>query len=303
MRKIIITGANGFVGKAVMHELARCGADVTALYRTKPEHDIHSIKSVILNLENIINLEDVISNQDFDTFYHFAWEGVSGKGRGDVYTQLKNVRYCLDCVHVAKKLGCSKIIIAGSVYEREAYLATYESCTDISPNHIYGMAKALAHTLCKALARELNIELIWGSITNVYGAGEISERFINTTLRKILAGKPLQFTSGDQNYDFIYIDDCVKAFCILGELSGKPYRRYVISGGSVKPLKEFILEIKQTLAPERDFEFGSLPFGGINLPFSFFECTELREDTGFIPEVSFRDGIIKTMEWLRSSEK
>ena len=168
--------------------------------------------------------------------------------------------------------------------------------------YIYVSGKLVAHTMCKSVAADLGIDLVWAKITNAYGAGELSPRFVNTTIRKILHGEPLQFTSGTQNYDFVYITDVAKAFALLGE-KGKPFCDYLIGSSRARPLREFVLEMKRSLAPDREFLFGDVPFTGIDLPLSIFDCSQTEQDTGFRAEVSFFDGVRKTMEWIRETEE
>lgn len=116
----------------------------------------------------------------------------------------------------------------------------------------------IARAICKPIANSLSIDLCWAVITNAYGVGELSPRFVNSTIRKIIANEPLQFTAATQNYDFIYIDDVARAFEAIGE-HGKPNKEYTIGSGNARPLKEFILEMQQTLAPEAKPIFGDVP--------------------------------------------
>ena len=147
------------------------------------------------------------------------------------------------------------------------------------------------------LASSLNIDLIWAKITNAYGPGEYSPRLINTTIRKCLKKISPEFTSGTQNYDFIYIDDLAKAFYLLGE-KGIAFKSYVIGSSNAKPLREFLLELKDSVAPDIDFIFGNVPYSGTNLPLRSFDTSELEKDTGFKASISFKEGCIRTKQWL-----
>ncbi|HIU25480.1 MAG TPA: NAD(P)-dependent oxidoreductase, partial [Candidatus Copromorpha excrementigallinarum] len=71
--------------------------------------------------------------------------------------------------------------------------------------------------------------------------------------------------------------------------------------GNARPLKEFLLEMKGSIAPELDFIFGDIPFTGVNQPLEDFDCSLTEKDTGFKAEVSFGEGCRKTMEWLEKT--
>ena len=188
------------------------------------------------------------------------------------------------------------------IMEHETIAAAFAQGNKPGLGYIYGSGKLVAHTMCKSVAADTGIDLVWAKITNAYGAGEVSPRFVNSTIRKILHGEPLQFTSGTQNYDFVYVTDVARAFYLIGE-NGKPFCDYLIGSSQARPLREFVLEMKRSLAPDREFVFGDVPFTGIDLPLSTFDCSQTEQDTGFRAEISFFDGVRKTMEWIRETEE
>ena len=167
--------------------------------------------------------------------------------------------------------------------------------------YIYGGGKLIAHVMCMSVAVDIGIDLIWPEITNAYGVGEFSPRMVNTTIRKVIRGEAPQFTAGTQHYDFVYIDDVARAFYLIGE-KGKPFHEYLIGSSTARPLREFLLEMKASIAPDLDFIFGDIPFTGIDLPLEKFDCSQTERDTGFKAEISFGEGVRRTMEWLKEVE-
>ncbi len=303
MKKVIVTGANGFIGSAVIRELLNNNIEVLALCHNEPNEKI-SNKLIKYKQFELSNIEDFDCNdiQGYDTFFHFAWHGSDVADRNNTKLQLANVQWTIDTLKLAKKLNCSRFICAGSIMEHETIAAAYTDGNKPGPAFIYGSAKMAAHTMTASVAASIGIDLIWAEITNAYGVGEISNRLINSTIRKVIRGESPQFTAGTQNYDFIYIDDVAKAFYLLGK-SGKPFHSYLIGSGNAKPLKEFLLEMKSAIAPNIDFIFGDVAFTGINLDLSVFETSKIKEHTGFNAEISFKDGIKKTYAWLKELEK
>ena len=120
---------------------------------------------------------------------------------------------------------------------------------------------------------------------------------MNTTLRKIINGEPLQFTAATQNYDFVYVSDVAKAFYLVAE-KGVPFCEYMIGSGNARPLKEFILEMVNACAPDAKLLFGDVPFTGTNMPLSTFAIGAIKKDCGFVPDVPFAQGAKMTMDWL-----
>lgn len=299
MKKAIVSGANGFVGGALTKELINQGIEVIAL--DMEGHTDHIPDSSLVtfypfSLEHAAELKDRLKDRDCDTFYHFAWAGSAGAARADTALQLKNAQWTVDCLRLAKELGCGRFVNAGSIMELETMKAVFNAGNKPGLGYIYGSGKLVAHTMCKSVAADIGIDLVWAMITNAYGVGERSPRMVNTTIQKCIRGEAPQFTAGTQNYDFVYIDDVARAFRLIGE-KGKPFCEYLIGSSQAKPLKEFLLEMKAAIAPELDFIFGDIPFTGVNQPLEDFDCSKTEADTGFKAEISFGEGCRRTRDW------
>lgn len=299
MKKVIVSGANGFVGGALTRELVNHGIEVIALDMEGHDNNLPDSELVTFypfSLDNAAEFKDRLTECGCDTFYHFAWAGSAGAARADTSLQLKNAQWTVDCLRLAKDLGCGRFVNAGSIMELETMKAVFAAGNKPGLGYIYGSGKLVAHAMCKSVAADIGIDLVWAMITNAYGVGERSPRMVNTTIQKCIRGEAPQFTAGTQNYDFVYIDDVARAFRLIGE-KGKPFCEYLIGSSQAKPLKEFLLEMKAAIAPDLDFIFGDIPFTGVNQPLEDFDCSKTEEDTGFRAEISFGEGCRRTRDW------
>lgn len=302
MNKVIITGADGFVGSHTTREFLENGCHVLAVSRSaelknlkKHDHLTH----IVCNVFDTKELLTKLPKGEYDAFIHFAWMGASGEERINYNLQMKNALGTVECMKIAKEIGCKRFLCAGTIMEYEIEAAIHTQGSHPGMGYIYGMGKHIAHCICKSVAASIGIDLLWPMITNAYGVGELSPRFINTTLRKMIMNEPLQFTAATQNYDFIYVTDVAKAFYLIAQ-KGIPFHEYMIGSGNARPLKEFILEMQQALAPELTPLFGDVPFTGTNIPLSTFSIDNIKRDTGFVPQISFTEGTRRTMEWLKT---
>lgn len=298
----IVTGASGFIGNALIKELVKNGYEVVAVVRPGKGayfSDFANCNVVEADLFEIGSLEKKLTQGCAEFFFHLAWAGTSGPARTDYSLQLENIRATIEACAVAKRLGCRRFIVSGSIMEKEAYAAISASGNRPGLGYIYGVAKLAAKMMCLPYASSLGIDLLWGAITNAYGVGENSPRMVNTSIKKCISGISPEFSAATQNYDFIYIDDVVRALRLIAE-KGKSNTEYLIGSGEAKPLKLFLDEMQREIAPNLPFNFGAIPFTGVNLPLASFSTERLADDTGFTPEVDFATGCRKTMEWLKS---
>lgn len=302
MRKVIITGANGFLGAALCKELSSNNVKIIAVVRDKNSNveaikELKGLRIVYCDLENFKCLPEMIPDRDADALYHFAWTGSAGPLRGDINVQVDNIRYTCDLIKTCYKMNCKKFIFAASIMEYEVH-AAIRANQKLGVNSLYSIAKASADYMARVLAEEMNVEYFQCVISNVYGPGERSPRLINLSLRNMLNGEHCSFSAGEQMYDFIYIDDAAKVFFAIGERGGS-HHTYYIGSSKPRPLKYFLLEMRDQVDPLLSIGLGEIPFDGTSLSYKEFDIGAVKEDTGVVAEVSFSEGICRTIDWIK----
>lgn len=304
MKKAIVTGANGFIGTALCKELSMQGVSVIAIVRNEEENisnieSLNGIRIVYSDLSEFGNLNEKISDRDVDVLYHLAWVGSAGPLRGNADVQFNNIKYTCDTVEACSKMNCRRFVFASSImeYEIEAVMAT-----DATPgiNTLYSSAKVSADYMSRTIAGSLGVDYIRAVISNIYGPGELSPRLVNTSIRKLLNGEHCAFSAGEQTYDFIYIDDAAKTFVAIGD-RGVSNRTYYIGSQNPRPLKEFLCELRDQVDSSIDIGLGEIPFDGVSLTYNEFNIHAVKDDTGFVPEIDFAEGIRNTVNWIKEN--
>lgn len=304
MKKVIVTGANGFVGSNLVNKLANSGTFVYAVVRNETSDlsritENSNIKVVYNDFIADDKFRDIFRDvNDIDALYYLAWAGTSGNLRADYNLQLANIKAVCDSVNVAKELNIKKFIYAGSIMEHECMKYIHKDDSKPGLGSIYSIAKLGAHFMGKTLASNIGIDFVTLIISNIYGPGEFSARLINTSILKMLNGETCDFTEGKQLYDFIYIDDAISALQLVG-CSGKAGHEYYIGNKNQRELKEFLIEMRDLLNPNVKLNLGKIPFSGPFLNYTEFNTQLLYDEFDFKPEVSFEEGILKTAKWLK----
>lgn len=296
MKKVIVTGANGFVGRYLLRELSKQGYEIWSVIRNKDENisciDELNTNIVYCDLKDIDQLDELIEERDFNCFYHLAWAGSSGDGRKNYALQLNNAKACADAANVASKLGCKRFVGAGSV--TELMYGDYLRQDGSKPEMVtcYAIGKMAAEYLSKCVCVENRIDFLWAYISNFYGKEDPTQNFINFLINSYTSSNVPTLTDGEQKADFMYVSDVARALIAMGE-KGKNNSTYYVGYGAPKPLKEFVEEVRDIINPGIETGLGRKSFQGMDIDFDLLDVEKLNRDTGFTPEIEFEKGIRK----------
>lgn len=275
----IVSGANGYVGSHLIKELEKEGITVYALGSKHVDNSFRNIDMEQIKTGNI----------QADIFFHFAWHGTSGISRGDVDSQIENIAMSCEYLKLANDCGCKRFINAGSIMEYDA-LNSYKN-KNYPKALLYSVAKYTADYFCRILASDLGMEYINVIISNIYGPGECSARFINTVINKMKLNEDIFLTDCEQYYDFIYIDDAVR-FITYSGINGKPGEEYYIGNEDVKKLKYYVEQLKIILKSDSKITYGAIEKDSPDLDFDIFDRGKIRREWGLTPAVDFKTGIL-----------
>lgn len=299
--RAVISGATGAVGMALIAELVERGDQVLVLCRrdsarSRNIREENGVCKAECSLEEMNRFTLPEGEAPYDVFFHFAWEGTTGKARNDMELQCRNIVHTLDAVRLAHRLGCKTFIGAGSQAEYGRVEGKLTEKTPAFPENGYGMAKLCAGQMSRVLCEELGLRHIWVRILSVYGPYDTENSMVMSTVRKLKAGEETAFTPGEQIWDYLYSGDAAKAFCALAE-RGHAGEVYCLGGGVPTPLKDYILCIVNTVAPQSGAGLGKLPYAPKQVMYLCADIGKLKADTGYAPATSFEEGLSRTLAW------
>ena len=253
------------------------------------------------DINDLISLKEKLSS-DYDTFYHFAWDGTYGDSRNDALLQEQNIHNTLIAVEVAHALGCKVFVGAGS--QAEFGFVEGQLSDNIPKNPItgYGIAKYTAGRLSAVMCERYGIRQSWGRIVSTYGPRDNSYTMVMSSVIGMLNGERMAFTKGDQIWDYVYGGDCSRAFYLIGKY-GKHGKAYTIGSGKSRLLREYITDIRDVVNPDLEIGIGEREYYPNQVMRLTADISELTAETGIQPEVDFKEGIRRTMEWYKGVEK
>lgn len=306
MEHIVITGADGFIGSHLVKQFVDKGYMVTAIViKDSPtRYRIEGIPNVTIvegDLAQWGELADVMPQAPL-AFFHLAWAGVSPESRNSLEIQLPNIELSLNAVQLSHKIGAQRFILPGSTTEYTDCGKPINEKACPSPQNAYGAAKISSRYLCRALCEELDLPYIYVVITGIYSEDRVDNNVIYYTISSLLDGECPVFTKLEQEWDYVHINDVLRAMILIAE-KGKPGAFYVIGHGDNWPLSNYIYQIRDAIDPNLPLGIGKIPYKNNKMPSSCVDLTSLRKDTGFEPEIPFSEGILRVVEKVKEAKK
>lgn len=206
MKRVLVTGGTGFIGRHVVPHLVEL------------DYEVHAVGARDVDLLDGKARRDLLAAIRPSHLLHLAWYVPPGK----YWTSLENVRWLkasLDLLMEFAAQGGKRVVTAGTCaeYSWEGDGICREDTTPLEPASLYGASKDSLRRMQEKMAEQLGISAAWGRIFFPYGPGEPEGRLVPSVIRSVLAGEPARCSHGRQIRDFIYVDDLAKAFTVLLE--------------------------------------------------------------------------------------
>lgn len=299
MQRVIVIGANGFLGSHLALQLAKEGKDVLALVFEGTEYGVLRSKDGITCKEFTFDNINHIDACGYDTIFHMAWAGVSTTYKNEALTQAQNILYGLKVLEYAEKNQIKKVVIPGSAAEVSCGQGVITGYETPAPSDLYSASKVATRFVCQTYARQHNIDLVWTLITSIYGPGRNDNNLITYAIKSLLKGEKPSFTGLEQQWDYLYIDDLISALIALGEkgLGGKVYP---VGSGEHRKMNEYVYILRDKINPKLPLGIGDYPYKNPDkIDNQVLDISELKKDTGFEAKFSFDQGIEKTIEYFK----
>lgn len=242
-RRILVTGAGGYIGHIIAEYLHAQGYKVTGTYRRTTV--ISGFKSIQVDLSKPFEI-----NEDIDVIVHAAGERPERKnekwayGRQDFISfKQNNIDTMENVVDFAKKHSVKKIIYLSSIgiYGQMEGLTINEDSKRINPD-IYGITKYMAEIMLKECREVKGISL---RMPGVIGPGASGVWFTNVAEKLRKGENIIIYTPDFQTKNFVWIDDLVKFIKCLIELDEWKYETLVLACGQSVSIRQIVERIKE----------------------------------------------------------
>lgn len=306
-RRVLVTGATGFIGSHLTRRLAEEGADVYILTRpdlkTKnlPIKDIwDKIKILHADLKDGKELESKLSGIEPEIVYHLA-----------AYTNVgRSLEHARECIQTNIQGTVNLISALDDVdYDCFVHTGTNEEYGDNEvpfredmkerPASPYSVSKCASEMFCQMYHKAYGRPIVILRPFNAYGPWQKCNRIIPEAIVASLLGEELRMTGGEQTREFNYIDDIVEGFIKASCVKKATGEIINIGCGEEHSIREVVEKIVELVGNNNKILFGALPYRPNEIWRMFCDNTKAREILEWEPEYALEGGLSKTIDWYR----
>jgi len=299
MKRILITGATGFIGRHCLQLLSESKKnEIHAVSSKKQKNDWSDVHWHQTDLLDSVQVLELLAKIKPSHLLHFAWYAVPGK----YWNSIENIRWVqasLALLHAFSLHGGQRAVMAGTCAEYDwKYGYCSENITPLMPATLYGTCKHSFQIMLDAFSKQTGLSSSWGRIFFLYGPPEHPQRLVSSVIRSLLRGKPARCTHGNQIRDYLYVQDVAEAFIAL--LNSKVQGPVNIASGSPITIKDIVFKIAKKIDCQDLIELGVIPTSENDPHLLIADVKRLSDEVGWCPKCDLDHGLEQAIEYEKA---
>lgn len=299
MKKVLLTGASGFIGRHCLPALVARDYEVHAvssrdLAGIAASPGSHWHQADLLDRAQVSSLLEQVRPTHL---LHCGWYAVPGR----YWTAPENFRWVEASLHLLQTFaarGGQRAIGVGTCAEYDwRYGYCSERLTPLNPTTTYGVCKHALQLMLDALGKQTGLSTAWGRLFFLYGAHEYRERLVASIILSILKGQPAHCSHGEQIRDFLHVKDAADA--LVGLLDSEIAGAVNVASGVPVRLRWVIDEIATQLHRQDLIELGARPVPESEPPLLVANVARLHNEVGWSPQYDLARGLAETIGWWK----
>lgn len=267
MKKILITGAAGFVGSHLTRRLVKEGYRVGIIERKEADFwrigDLaDKIYACEVDLRDFGRLREAVREFKPEAVVHLVvYYAVQHRPEELSLMLGTNVIATMNMLEAAREFGACLFINTSTCFVYGETDTPLNENAPLAPINLYALTKVQAEQACAFYASKYGLQTVTCRIFPPYGSDDHERRMIPSVIRSFLKGEPLLLTTGKQQWDFTYIGDVVEAYVRLLHVQefSTAHEIFNIGTGTAVSVRDVVLRIKELIGSDRELEWGTVP--------------------------------------------
>ncbi|HYQ44946.1 MAG TPA: NAD(P)-dependent oxidoreductase [Polyangiaceae bacterium] len=296
MKRVLLTGASGFIGTHCITALVERGFEVHTASRRPLSFDSARVQTHQVDLLDSKQHRALLEAVAPSHLLHLAWTMKPG---GLLYVDPENYAWVAASFNLVREfveLGGKRLVVGGSSAEYDwRYGYCSESITPLVPETVYGTCKHALQLLISSFANQTNLSSAWARVFFSYGPHEHPARFVASIIRSLLGDRPAPCSHGQQIRDYLHIQDIASALVSLleSDLRG-PVN---IASGQAVTLERIATTIGQLLGKPELIRLGALPARSNDHAMVVGRNERLVSELAWSPSFDLLSGLQNTIDW------
>lgn len=296
---VFLTGATGFIGRRLTQRLVTAGAEVTALVLPGEANllpdGVRAIPGDITVPETVARAIDAAQP---DLVIHLAAIGITNPDLPFTAACAVNVGGVINVLDAARQMKTiNRIVMIGSSYEYGARRAD----EGLDPFNAYSAAKVAAWAFARAAFNTWGAPVVWMRLFQVYGPGQREQALIPAAIRAALSGDDFPMTAGEQQRDFVFIEDVVEGLLAAAGAPGIEGRALDVGTGQLHRVRAIVERIWALSGARGRILAGALPYRPGEVPAIPADVDRTRRLTGWEAQTGLDEGLQKTILTMRDA--
>ena len=304
-RRVLVTGASGFVGANLARRLLAEGHGVHLLLRANHKpwriEDIRKDVAVYeADLTDLEGLQKAMSAARPEWIFHLAAYGAYPDQKDLDQMIATNVQGTANLLRATERAGVEAFINSGSSSEYGYKDHAPSEDELVEPNSHYAVTKVAATHLCRLAGQREGSRIITLRLYSVYGPYEEPRRLVPTLIVKGLAGKLPPLVNPDVARDYVHVDDACDAFVLAAVTEDQePGAIYNVGSGVQTSLRQIVDATRRLLGVQAAPAWGSMPERSWDTNVWVSDPTRITTKLGWSARHDLESGLKQTIEWFK----